>query len=222
MQKTAQTRNIFNKIRDWTNISGKAAENFFNPQFKEVMETLREVDSNIRSIVAGKSVEGGEPGSDAVSLKDLLKSSKSNLNRKEYMTAVAELGRFHKKVFEVTQQVFKLNNVVDKVHHQFLFQDLGDEHKKQLEDLRQRFASQQQALVKEAGIMDFFHNILTNRGRALGFYEKRYGKQVEGLKKATEKMLGDSQKLLSNILLLLTEMASARASRNPDRYVKAA
>lgn len=206
-----------------TNVSGIAAEKFFNPEFKKVMESLREKDNTIRAIVSGKEIEGADPGSDPVSLKDLLKSAKSNLNRREYMTAVAELGRFHKKVFDVKLLIDTLEKDVDAVHHEFLFRDLGEEHKKQLADLKTRFATtRRQTMVKEASIMDFFYNIGTKRGRALAAWEKRYPKQVSKLKRDTVSLLSRSEAVLSMMLGALKEMASARATRNVDNYMKAA
>ena len=227
MQKTAQQRGFLNKLREMTNVSGIAAENFFNPQFKEVMENLREIDANIRAITTGQEIDGADPDpgntGDSRSLKDLLKSAKSNFNRREYMTAVAELGNFHKKFFDINQQISKLHNKVNEVHHQFLFQDMDEGRKKQLHDLKTRFASQQQVeLVKEAGVMDFFYNIGTKRGRALAFYEKRYPKEVNRLKKDTSNLLGKSEVMLAQLLASLKEMAGARAVRNVDKYISAA
>jgi len=227
MQKTAQKRSVLNKLREMSNVSGIAAENFFNPQFQEVMNNLRAVDANVRSIATGKEIEGGYPDpsntGNTSSLKDLLKSAKSNFNRREYMTAVAELGIFHKKFFDITQQLGNLNNKVNEVHHQFLFQDLDEDRKKQLHDLKNRFSSEQQvALVKEANIMDFFYNIGTKRGRALAFYEKRYPKEIGRLKKETSNLLAKSEGMLAQLLSSLKEMAAARATRNVDKYMSAA
>lgn len=223
MQKTAQKRSILNKLREMSNVSGIAAEKFFNPEFQRVMESLREKDSSIRAMVAGKEIDGADPGSDPISLKELLKSAKSGFNRREYMTAVANLGRFHKKLFDVVQLVNNLGLDVDKVHHEFLFKDLDEEHKKQLVDLKSRFASQQKAaLIKEASIMDFFYNIGTKRGRALAAWEKRYPKQIGRLKKDTANLLGKSEATLSQVLSALKEMAGARAVRNIDNYMKGA
>jgi hypothetical protein len=227
MQKTAQQRGFLNKLREMTNVSGIAAENFFNPQFKEVMENLREIDANIRAITTGQEIDGADPdpgnSGDSRSLKDLLKSAKSNFNRREYMTAVAELGNFHKKFFDINQQITKLHNKVNEVHHQFLFRDMDEGRKQQLHDLKTRFASEQQAqLVKEAGVMDFFYNIGTKRGRALAFYEKRYPKEVNRLKKDTSNLLAKSEVMLAQLLTSLKEMAGARAVRNVDKYISAA
>ena len=227
MQKTAQKRSVLNRLREMSNVSGIAAENFFNPQFKEVMENLRAIDANIRSITTGQQIEGADPDpgntGDTHSLKDLLKSSKSNFNRREYMTSVAELGRFHKKFADIVRQINNLHNKVNEVHHQFLFQDLDEDRKNQLQDLKNRWAAEERAaLIKEASIMDFFYNIGTKRGRALAFYEKRYPKEVGRLKKETSNLLAKSESMLAQLLSSLKEMAGARAIRNVDKYMTAA
>jgi hypothetical protein len=226
MQKTAQKRSVLNKLREMTNVSGIAAEKFFNPQFQEVMENLRSIDATIRAITTGQEIEGADPDpsntGDSRGLKDLLKSAKSNFNRREYMTSVAELGRFHKKFADIVRQIANLHNKVNEVHHQFLFQDLDEDHKKQLHDLKTRWASKQKdAMIKEASIMDFFYNIGTKRGRALAFYEKRYKREVDRLKKDTNSLLSKSEAILSTLLISLKEMAAARAARNVDSYMKA-
>src|SRR5579859_554049 len=221
MQKTSQKRSILNKLREMTNVSGIAAEKFFNPQFQEVMENLRKVDDAIRAIAVGETVGDSGPGDDPISLKDLLKSAKTNFNRREYMTAVAELGRFHKKFFDIITHLKNLNVKVNEVHHQFLFQDLGDEHKKNLQELKKRWATaQNNSFIKEADIMDFFYNIGTKRGRALAFYEKRFPKEIGKLKKDTANIISRSEAMLSNFISSLKEMATARSARNIDNYVK--
>jgi hypothetical protein len=226
MQKTAQKRTLRDKyLKELapSAISGRAAENFFNPEFKEVMENLRVADNKIRAIASGQDIEGQDPGSDPIALKELLKNAKSNLNRREYMTVVADLGRFHNKMSEISTAIKALNTNVDKVHHQFLFKELGDEQKKQLLNLHQKFASQYQAeMVKQSSIADFFINIGTKRGRALAAWEKRYPKQVNKLKKETINLLSSSEKLFTTLISSLKEMASSRAKRNVDNYVKSA
>jgi len=220
MQKTAQKRSILNKLKEMSNVSGIAAEKFFNPEFERVMNSLRATDDKIRAIASGKTIEDQDPG-DPVSLKDLIKDAKSNLNRREYMTAIASLGRFHKKLYDISQSIDALNVDVDQVHHDFLFKDLDDEQKKHLSEIKSRFAiARGHSLISQAGIMDFLHNISSERGRALAAWEKRYPKQVSKLKKDTANLISKSESILSIILSTLKEMASARASRKVDDYVK--
>jgi hypothetical protein len=223
MERTAQKRSLLNKLREMTNVSGLAAEKFFNPEFKRVMESLRLKDDQIRSIASGEAIGEGDPGNDPISLKDLFKSATSNANKREFMSTVADLGRFHKKLFDITQEISQLKFDVDAVHHEFLFKDLDDQRKMQLHELKNRFArTKRMSIIKEASIMDFFMNIGTKRGRALAAWEKRYPKQVGKLKKDTISLLGKTSVALSQTLTSLKEMASARATRNVDAYVKSA
>lgn len=236
MDKFAQRRGILNKLHEAFSPSGNAAENFFNPEFKKVMEALRKQDDTIRSIVAGEKIGDGDPGEDRTHLKQLLKSAKSNLARREYLLAASDLGRFHAKAFEVSKAIEGLNSNVDEVHEQFLFKHLDDkdnekpeeyekrmQQRKYLQNLRERLASERQAeIVKQAGIMDFFVNVGTQRGRALAMWEKRYPEKTKALKQATAVQIDASQKFLDLVLSQLKEMAKARASRNVDTYMNLA
>lgn len=219
MQKSAQKRSLINKLKEMTNVSGIAAEKYFKPELLRVMNSLRKSDNDIRSIVIGKQIEDGDPGADLVSLKELLKSARTNLNRREYMSAVADLGRFHKKLFEINSIISKFNFDVDKIHHQFLFQDLKDQHLDQLKDLHKRWANQKYNLTKEASIMDFFHNIGKRRGRALAAWEKRYPKLVGKIKDHSYGILNKSESIYTGLLESLKAMAEARAARNIDMFV---
>lgn len=211
-----------------TNVSGIAAEKFFNPEFEDVMNRLRdETDDPVRAIVTGNQIGDAEAPADGSSLKSLLSSAKSNLNRREYMKSVADLGRFHKKMYDVVKILSGFRATLDSVHEKFLFKDLDDESKEHLHDLHNRFAPKaasynQPYFLKQANILDFFANIGTERGRALSAWEKRYPKQVAQLKKSSASMLTQSERLLSVVLSVLKEMASARAVRNPDKYIAAA
>lgn len=221
MQKTAQKRSILNKLREMTNVSGIAAEKFFNPQFEEVMKNIRAKDDQIRSLVAGEKIGSGD-APQSKSLKELLKQSKSNLNRREYMASVADLGRFHEQVKRAVDEINSIDDKVNEVHNQFLFKDLGDEHKEQLSSLRNRFEKKQASLVRQAGIMDFFYNVGTKRGRALAAWEKRYPQETNKFKNGITALLQKSQNLLEITIASLKEMASARSVRNIDNYVTSA
>lgn len=225
MQKTAQKRSLLNKLREVTNISGIATEKFFNPEFQDLMDRLRDqTDDPIRAIVSGEAIGNASAPDDAISLKELLKNIKSNINRREYMTAVASLSRFYHKMHDVVDLLKKFNSNVDKIHEKFLFEGLDEDNKRHLRDLKKRLSAYNEirnaSFVKEANILDFFTNIATERGRALAAWEKRYPKQLGKLKKDTGTMLQQAERLLSTTLSALKEMASARATRNPDNYIK--
>jgi hypothetical protein len=219
MDKTAQKRSLLNKLHEMGNIPAHAAESFFKPELKRVMNTLIDADDVIRSTLAGQKIGKATP-EDPVSAKDLLKEAKSLINRREYLSAVANLGRFHKKMQDVSNVLDKLTLNVDSLHHQFLFNKLPSKHRQQLEDFEKRIASERLPhFTKEAGIMDFFHNIGTQRGRALAAWEKRYPQVVAKIRDGAIEQLESSQNLLNEVLTLLKEMASSRASRNIDAYL---
>lgn len=218
MQKIAQRRGILNKLREMTNVSGISAEKYFNPQFEGVMKALRAKDDQIRSIVAGAKI-GNSQEPQSKPLKDLIKQAKSNLNRKEYMMSVADLGRFHEQAKRAVQEINGIDDVVNEVHNQFLFKDLKEEHKEQLRSLRDRFEKKEASLIKEAGLMDFFHNIGTKRGRSLAAWDKKYPKETIAFKHGITTLLDKSQHLLDIMIASLKEMATSRADRNVDSYV---
>lgn len=225
MDKFAQRRSILNKLHESLDPS-KLTEKLFNPQFSAVMEQLRKDDDNIRSIVGGTSIGDGDPGEQHIALKSLVKSMRSNLNRREYMTAVVDLSKFHTKLVEILNIIDKIEYNVNQVHNDFLFKDLDDEKKTHLENLKKRFAAIDSAhkseLVKQAGVRDFLHNYFTDRGRALGAWEKRYPKQTKQLKADSDRLQKMAEGLNNFIISLLKDMAKSRASRNVDAYLSSA
>jgi hypothetical protein len=220
MQKTAQKRSVLNKLREMSNVSGIAAEKFFNPKFKEVMETIRKKDDQIRTFVVGKKLGDAEEAPTAPALKDILKQAKSNLNRREYMACATDLGLFHDQIKKIIIEINSIDHKVDEVHHEFLFDKLTPEQHEQLSKFKEKFANQQAILRKDAGIMDFLHNVGTQRGRALAAWEKRYPNEVRKFKDGLGILLQKSEGLLSTIIDSLKEMASARSVRNVDEYIK--
>lgn len=221
MEKTAQKRSLLSKLREMTNIGGIAAEKFFHPEFQELMDRLRnETDDPIRALVSGEQIGEASPPSDGIGLKDLLKSARSNLNRREYMRAIAEMARFHDKMDLVVRVLSTFRSNIDAIHEKFLFQDLDEESKKHLHELKTRMAQSSPKLIKEAGLLDLLTNLATERGRALTAWEKRYPKQVGKLKKDSESLMKRSESLLSTVISTLKEMATARATRKVDNYIQ--
>jgi hypothetical protein len=222
MDKIAQKMRWDQKKREQWSPKGKLEE-FFQPRFKEVMDNLRLGDDTIRSIVAGEKLGDGDPGKHAISNKELLKSAKSNINRREYMKAIADLSRFHDKLREVAKALNELDVNVDKVHRQFLYQDLDDDHRPHLEDLENRWkaaAVRQAQLRKQAGIMDIWHNLTNDRGIALRKWEKQYPERTKALKTALVTLQAEGEKTNDAIIAALKTLAGLRAARNPEEYMK--
>lgn len=82
--------------------------------------------------------------------------------------------------------------------------------------------NQQGYFIKEAGIMDFFYNIGSKRGRALAIWEKKYPNVAKELREKGIRLLEIADNALANTLAYLKTMATARATRQVDNYVAAA
>ncbi len=229
MDKFAQERGILNKIRE--KINQPIAEGFFKPELARIMNDLKVADDNIRSVLVGQKV--GKPSADFTpgrSIKDLLKSAHSNFNRREYMSGVADLGEFHKRLFDATKLIDKLDLSVNKIHHNFLFQSLSPKQRENIKGLQEYMkaasdAANEPYFIKEAGIggiMDFFHNVGTRRGWALAAWEKKYPKVVKDLRDGGTRLVDAADTALANTLAHLKDMATARAIRQVDDYMDAA
>lgn len=224
MDKTAQQRSRLNKLREWANIPAERATAFFAPEHERVMDALRLVDDHVRAELSGKEIDGVAPTTGMnQSAKDLLKSARKNFLQNEFMTGISELGAFHQKMSEVIKHLDTFKIEVDKVHHQFLFQDMDEDKLNRLRSHMERKAQLEQAaaLMKEAGMMDFFHklhNAFTPRGRALAAWVKKYPKETKVLRERGMRLVEAAQTLLNNTLVVLKQMATARATRRPDAY----
>ena len=228
MNKIAQRRSLLNQIREKVNMPGSYLEGFFKPELDRVMVSLKELDDRIRAELSGKQIGDAEAPADAISAKDLLKNARQNFNRREYMAGVADLGRFHKKMYLISQAINGFFVDVNKIHHKFLFEGLPENQQTNLKQLREHMeglnkkSTQDNYLVKSAGIMDFFYQVGTKRGRGLAAWEKKYPKQTKDLREGGNRLVNEAQKLLDNTLTYLRQMATARATRRPDEYMDVA
>ena len=226
MDKTAQKRGPGAKLRETLDWPARSAEKFFKPEFEKVMKSLVAKDDAIRSTLLGKRYGTPEAGVtlDGKSAKDLLRETKSLINRREYISAVSSLAQFHRKMQEVANIVDKLQFDVSKIHHQFLFGKKIPEKRymEHLTDLESRIASQEFEIIKQAGLVDTLRNMFSERGRALRAWEKRYEETVGPLRDATKEQLAAAESLLNTVLEQLKIMASLRAARKIDAYVEAA
>jgi len=230
MEKSAQKRSILNQLREKVNMPGAYLEGFFKPELDRVMISLKDLDDRIRSVLTGKKIGNAEAPEDGVGVKDLLKSARTNFNRREYMAGVVDLGQFHKKMFDVTRDIDKFFVDVNKIHHKFLFEGLKDtgydenlkKFREHMNTVGKKASTESEYFIKEAGIMDFFYNIGTKRGRSLAAWEKKYPKQTKDLREGGDRLITEAQKLLENTISYLKQMGTARATRRPDEYMDVA
>lgn len=221
MDKTAQERGFFNKLRESVNKPGAFLEGIFKPELERVMVQLKALDDRIRSELTGKKIGTGEAPAIQTSAKDLLKASRTAFNRREYMTGVSDLAMFHKKMQAVSNDIDKFFVDVNKIHHKFLFDGVDEEKIKRLREHMEPKAASLTAdqLLKEAGIVDSLLNFVTRRGRGLAAWEKKYPKEIKALRDGGSKLLDHADALLANSISVLKEMATARATRRPDEYM---
>lgn len=227
MDKTAQSkrqtgRGLFNTIRDLSNIPAEKLTGFFKPEHERVMNALRELDDRIRAEVTGQTIGNASPATGInQSMKDLLKAARKNFARNEFVTGISELSAFHQKMFEVVKEINKFQIDVNKIHHKFLFEGVDDDKIKRMRSHMERKADLELAalMTKEAGVLDFFHNIATPRGRALAAWVKKYPKETKDLREGGARLVEQGQALFDSMLAVLKNMASARATRRPDEYM---
>lgn len=212
MDKRAQKRGLIDKLKENVNLGGRAAE-IFSPTFAAIMDKLRDTDDKVREALNSDS-----------NLKDLLKDSRSDFNRREYMSSIAKLKKFH-DIFEkvhVILQDFHMD--VTKAHEEFIFEGLDEETKQSLTGLKSKFetkSSLKNLLIKDAGISDWWYTLTNDRGKALRAWEKRYPSQMKKLKSQTDSLISKSENLLKLLLVSLEEMSSARSGRKLEAYSKA-
>lgn len=221
MDKTAQERGFFNKLRETANKPGAFLEGIFKPELERVMVQLTALDDRIRSELTGKKIGKSETPAVQTSAKDLLKAAHTSFNRREYMTGISDLAMFHKKMQAVSNDIDKFFVDVNKIHHKFLFDGVDEEKIKRLREHMEPKAASMTAdqLLKEAGIVDSLLNFVTRRGRGLAAWEKKYPKEIKALRDGGSKLLSHADGLLAHSISVLKEMATARATRRPDEYM---
>jgi len=227
MDKFAQKRGLFNKLRETINMPGKYLDGIFRPEIERIMISLKKMDDRIRAVFTGQTIGDATP-SDSQAIKDVLKDARKNFNRREYMSAVTDLGHFHKKMLAVARDISLFRLDVDKIHHKFLFEGMKDSgYDKKLDSFREHMKELQtkaeyssEHFIKEAGMIDDLVTFLSRRGRGLMAWEKRYPQKIKALRDGADSLINDAQKMFDSDLASLKAMATARATRRPDEYIE--
>jgi len=209
----AQRRGFFENLLEKYNPVGVATEIYYG--LEDEMDILRSVDDYIRSKISGDS--------DSHSAKKLLDLAQTAINRREYMNAISILGQFEQLMTDISDKLkHQVKEPTDEIHEKFLFKYLDDDQKNMLRNLKERFASHPSKVddfIKYAGLIDFFSNLFTEKGRALAAWEKRFPKKVAELKSAVQDLYKNSVVLYDNVLKLLEKMSKLRNKRKISEYV---
>lgn len=227
MDKLAQERGFFNKLREKTNITGKILESL-NPEFQKMMDRLRATDERIRE--------------QAIGSKDLVRASRSLVRRRDYLSAAVNFSAFHERTRLIAAILEKFRNTVDLKHYEFLLDQFDDEQKEQLFgydpdkklDVEENEANDMvisASIRKQAGLSDWWfkitdpitdvaHNLATQRGIAMRALEKRFSIAfLDQLKTASNIMADKTEQFLNFFLNTFKKLATALAKKNVKQYL---
>jgi uncharacterized coiled-coil DUF342 family protein len=220
MDKIAQERGLLNKLREHANITSKLLESI-NPKFKKMMEDLRKTDEKIR----GYSEQS----------KDLIKSAKSLVNRKDYLSAASTMSAFHEKCRYIAAELDRFIKNVDMDSYEVLLGQFDDEQKerifgydpnKELNLNEVSFVNDMEvmaSLQKQAGLSDWWHNLTNERATAMRQLEKRFSISfLKDLKNNSINIFNDSQRFLQFLLTTFKKLATALARGKPSIYISIA
>lgn len=223
MDKFAQRRSFFSKMREKANITGKILESL-NPEFRDMMDKVRDSDTVVRE--------------HAENIKDLIRSARSLYRRRDYLSCATNIGAFHERCRYIAAELEKLKRNVNLKHYEFILDQFDDTAKEQLfsynpnEPLKTETAVLPMFLQKQAGLSDWWykikdpiadigHNLLTEKGIAMKSLEKRFSIAfLKTLRADTGFMLGRAEDLLNLLLGVFKRLSSAMATRNIDEYIK--
>jgi len=220
MDKNAQERGLLNKLREHANITSKLLESI-NPKFKKMMDDLRKTDEKIR----GYSEQS----------KDLIKSAKSLVNRRDYLSAASTMSSFHEKCRYIAAELDKFIKNVDMDSFSVLLDQFDDEQKerifgydpnKELNLNEVSFVNDMEVMAsfkKQAGLSDWWHNLTNERATAMRQLEKRFSISfLKDLKTNSINIFNDSQRFLQFLLATFKKLATALARGKPSIYISVA
>lgn len=220
MDKIAQERGLLNKLREHADITGKLLESI-NPKFHKMMADLRATDEKIRQYAAQS--------------KDLIKSAKSLVNRKDYLSAASTMSAFHERCRYIAAELENFVKNIDLDSYEILLNQFDDEQKERifgydpnkslnLNDVS--FAKDLEilaALEKKAGLSDWWHNLTDERAKAMKALEKRFSVSfLKDIKNNSINMFNESQRFLQFLLNTFSKLAIALAKRKPSQYIELA
>src|SRR5277367_889862 len=111
MDKSAQKRGPLNEIREKMNMPAKYLEGFFRPAIERVLKALAELDDKVRANLTGQQIGNAAAPEDKTSIKDIVKSARTNFNRREYIAGFTDLAHFDKKMAEVAAAITEFQKI---------------------------------------------------------------------------------------------------------------
>lgn len=220
MDKVAQERTFFSKVRDTLNFSGRILEEL-NIEFATVMQTLRETDADIRE--------------NAFDLKQLATNSIKLVRARHYLDTAVNIAAFHERCRVIAAKLERFQKSVDLRHYSYLLEQLPDSEKKKLFDynpnaeikLKDAEATDySDILIKQAGLTDWLfqaENTEPNsqQNTAMKALENRF--KVSFIKKLKTQSLDMTEKTYQFYKYLIStfkKLGWAVATRKIDKYIE--
>lgn len=206
MEKKSQDRSIWNKyITEPLNETfSDRAKKFVSPKYEDTLNELIQTDDSIRE--------------EAVELKSLIKSARSNFSRREYILCVVDLGKFHEHLDNIINTLKEFRNHLTGEHEEFLFEGLEPDQLEYLsENLHNRFTKNPK-LNRLAEKTENFTIIAQDRSKGLKLLEKGFGKDLKDFKKATESLLNKSEGIFTKFISAFRNLDRGRSKRDLSLY----
>lgn len=219
MDKEAQQRSFFSKVRDTLNIGGRILEEV-NIEFATIMGKLRESDADIRE--------------KATDLKQLATNAVKLVRARHYMDVAVNVSAFHERVRFIAAKMERFNSSVDLRHYSYLLDQLPEQEKEKLFSydpskkitLDAEAADYSFALTKQAAFTDWFfqaENAEPNskQNTAMKSLENRFKiPLLKNLKAQSISMTERTYQFYKYMLLTFKKLGWAVATRKVDKYVE--
>jgi hypothetical protein len=222
IDKTAQERGLYHKLREKTNITGKILESL-NPEFSAMLDRLRAADEKVREY--------------AQDTKPAIRSINSFVRQRDYLSAATQMAAFHERCRYLVAELERFKKSVNLKHYQFLLDQFDDTSKEQLfgynpdaelkldegavDDLTATAGLKDMWFKFTDPLEDTISNLTKKKNVAMRALEKRFSISfLKDLKKDSIAMAERSTRFASIMLTTLKRLAAARAIRHVDDYIK--
>lgn len=215
MEKTAQGRNIFRRLREFGNFGGKIREELF-PQFRSNMLVLREKDNEVRNIALGKDSK------DPRSLKEIFEETEKSFDNQSYVQTASLINDYIEKLDEINAVLSEVKTIGTKDLEEFMKGDLSKMDPSQIEALKEKWekkSSEEYLIVKQS--FEWWDNF-KRKHFVLSFLKRNYPKRFKVLDSNTRHVFNRFKNFHQFVLSTFDKMGESRSVRELEDYILAA
>jgi hypothetical protein len=208
IEKEAQAKKLRHKARRGVNLTGKALE-ALNSEYRKVVGDMNKLDEEIRR--------------DAENLKIIAGEARSLSRRRDYFAAASAVSQFHEKLKIINARLNNFSLDLKRNHQRFLLKNLSTLDAKRLMEYdpnKEVKFDENRQLVREAGaISDWWHNIFTQKGKAMRALENKFSTSfITDLKQATTDIVKQTEDMFAFMDEIFNELGWAWGARNVGEY----